>query len=443
MVAVNSGNSALVKLLVVSVLVIILVIPLSLIGGLIYERESRRDSAIAEVNQIWGQSQVISGPVVTVPYRVVWKDEKDKTHIEIHKAHFLPDRFEVAGTIEPQTRSRGIFDVAVYRVNLGIKGTFPAIDFTEWKIAPENIIWEEASLSMGMTDMRGIRDTLFLKWDQQDIEFKPGVATTSLFENGLHLRLPDLNQPQTHTFSFDVSLNGSQQLMFVPVGKKSAVALNSTWTDPSFQGAFLPVQREVTEKGFSANWEVSHLGRSFPQTWTTQETQNSSNLSNNSFGMSLLIPVDFYKKSQRSVKYGVLFILLTFMTFFLFEVFNPLRIHPMQYMMVGAALCLFYLLLISISEHLDFRIAYLIASVSNIGLIVLYTMRALQSGKRALIMGLVLSALYVYLYILLHLQDYSLIFGSIGLFLILSTVMYITRNVDWYNIQLSSKTPTA
>ena len=159
--------------------------------------------------------------------------------------------------------------------------------------------------------------------------------------------------------------------------------------------------------------------------------------------MSLLIPVDFYKKSQRSVKYGVLFILLTFMTFFLFEVFNPLRIHPMQYMMVGAALCLFYLLLISISEHLDFRIAYLIASVSNIGLIVLYTMRALQSGKRALIMGLVLSALYVYLYILLHLQDYSLIFGSIGLFLILSTVMYITRNVDWYNIQLSSKTSTS
>jgi len=443
MTAVNSGNFALVKLLVVSALVFILLIPLGLIGELIYERESRRDAAIAEVNQIWGQSQVISGPVITVPYRIVWKDEKDKTHTEIHKANFLPDRFEVTGTIEPQTRSRGIFDVAVYRVNLGFKGTFPAIDLSEWKIAPEDIIWEEASLSMGMTDMRGIRDTLFLKWNQQDIEFKPGVATSSLFENGLHLRLPSINQPQTHNFSFDVSLNGSQQLMFVPVGKKTTISLNSTWTNPSFQGAFLPVQRDVTEKGFSANWEVSHLGRSFPQTWTTQETPNSNNLSNSAFGLSLLIPVDFYKKSQRSVKYGVLFILLTFMTFFLFEVFNPLRIHPMQYMMVGAALCLFYLLLISISEHLDFSVAYLIASISNIGLIVLYTMRALQSIKRALIMGLVLSALYIYLYILLHLQDYSLIFGSIGLFLILSTVMYITRNVDWYNIQLSAKTSTS
>lgn len=439
MIDVNSGNNALMKLLVVSLLVIILLIPLGLIGNLIYERESRRDSAIAEVNQVWGQSQLISGPVVTVPYRVVWKDEKDKTHTEIHKAHFLPDRFEVTGTIEPQTRSRGIFDVAVYRVNLAFKGIFPAIEFTDWKIAPEDVIWEEASLSMGLTDMRGIRDTLFLRWNQQDIEFKPGVASTSLFENGLHLRLPNLNQPQTHTFSFEVSLNGSQQLMFVPVGKKTTVALNSTWTNPSFQGAFLPVQREVSEKGFSASWEVSHLGRSFPQSWTTQETPNSNNLSNSAFGMSLLIPVDFYKKSQRSVKYGVLFILLTFMTFFLFEVFNPLRIHPMQYMMVGAALCLFYLLLISISEHLDFRIAYLVASISNIGLITLYTRRALQSTKRAVILGLVLSGLYVYLYILLHLQDYSLIFGSIGLFLILATVMYITRNVDWYNIQLSSK----
>lgn len=439
MIGVNSGNSALIKLLVVSLLVVILLIPLSLIGDLIYERESRRDSAIAEVNHVWGHAQLISGPVVTVPYRVMWKDEQDKIHTEIYKAHFLPDRFEVTGTIEPQTRSRGIFDVAVYRVNLSFKGTFPAIDFSDWKIAQEDIIWEEASFSMGLTDMRGIRDTLFLKWDQQDIEFKPGVTSTSLFSNGLHLRLPNLNQPQTHAFSFEVSLNGSQRLMFIPVGKKTTVSLNSTWTDPSFQGAFLPVQREITEKGFTAHWEVSHLGRSFPQNWTTQENPNSENLSNSAFGMSLLIPVDFYKKSQRSVKYGVLFILLTFMTFFLFEVFNPLRIHPMQYMMVGAALCLFYLLLISISEHLDFRIAYLVASVSNIGLITLYTRRALQSTRRAVILGLVLSGLYVYLYILLHLQDYSLIFGSIGLFLILSTVMYITRNVDWYNIQLSSK----
>jgi inner membrane protein len=198
----------------------------------------------------------------------------------------------------------------------------------------------------------------------------------------------------------------------------------------------LPIERTISPDGFEAHWQISHLGRSFPQFWNSQEN-NYMSFESDYFNVNLLLPIDFYQKVERSVKYGLLFILLTFTTFFLFEIFNPIRIHPFQYLMVGAALCIFYLLLLSISEHLNFSIAYLIASIATIGLITAYGKHVLISTRRALIMGASLVVLYVYLYILLHLQDYALLFGALGLFGILALVMYITRNIDWYNIDLN------
>ena len=219
------------------------------------------------------------------------------------------------------------------------------------------------------------------------------------------------------------------------MGKQNAVQVKSTWADPSFIGSFLPVAREITQEGFTANWKVSHLGRSYPQFWNS-ENQNGSYLSDSDFGIKLLLPVDFYQKTQRSIKYGILFILLTFTVFFLFEVFNPIRLHFLQYMMVGIALCIFYLLLLSIAEQFGFVVAYLSAMVATVVLITGYSMAILQSKKHALMLGTLLILLYSYLYVLLHLQDYALLFGAIGLFLILATVMYITRNIDWYAVNL-------
>jgi len=433
-------NSLFLRLLFVGFLILLLLIPLSMISNLIYEREARRQSVVEEVSGTWGGPQTLVGPLLTIPYHIVWHDEKGKIYTEIHKAQFLPNTFTLKGDIIPEIRWRSIFEVVLYRVNLQVSGTFSQPDFSMWKIPPENIIWEEAILSVGIPDTRGIHDVLFLTWNGQSIEFLAGAGNNGLFEAGLHARLPNsLATPTTaHSFNFEVSLNGNEQLLFAPVGKKTAVNLTSKWSDPSFIGGFLPTQREISPEGFKAAWEISHLGRSYPQYWTTQE-KSKVDFNSNTFGVRLLLPVDFYQKSERSVKYGALFILLTFMTFFLFEIFNPLRIHAIQYLMVGFALCLFYLLLLSISEHLGFVNAYFIATVATAVLITGYSSKVLRSAGRSSIMGLVLTGLYAYLYVLLHLQDYALLFGTVGLFVILATVMFITRNVDWYTVSVNSE----
>lgn len=434
-------DSVFIKLLFVGFLIFILLVPLMMVTNLVYERQNRHASVIQEVSSRWGNAQTITGPLLTIPYRSFWKDGKGKVHSQLNKAQFLPDEFRVEGNLEPEIRSRGIFNVVVYRVKLNISGNFPHPNFNRWKISQENILWEEAILSIGMSDTRGIREALFLNWNKDKVEFLAGAGNNGWFERGLHVQLPNLatTTNSSHSFSLQVSLNGNDSIHFVPVGKKTAVNLTGNWPDPSFNGAFLPMTHKITDSSFQAQWQVSHLGRSYPQYWTTQNQPNIQ-FYDSQFGVKLLMLVDFYQKSERSVKYGILFLLLTFLTFFLFETLNPLRIHPLQYLMVGSALCLFYVLLLSISEQLGFIIAYLIASISTIALITMYAMKVLGSQQRAIILGLVLSSLYLYLYVLLHLQDYALLFGAVGLFLILASVMYITRNIDWYavNMQTSS-----
>lgn len=233
-------HSVFVKLLFVGLLIAILLIPLMMVIGLVYERQSRYDSVVSEVSSRWGYSQTLTGPLLTIPYRSFWKDDEGKTHSKLNKAQFLPDEFKVDGDIIPEIRSRGIFNVVVYRVNLSIKGSFPHPDLSRWKIDPEHILWEEAILSMGISDTRGIRNALYLNWDEDKMEFLSGAGNNEFFQNGLHVRLPQLATVAntSHTFSFELRLNGSEQIRFVPVGKTTTVNLTAKWPDPSFDGAF-------------------------------------------------------------------------------------------------------------------------------------------------------------------------------------------------------------
>jgi inner membrane protein len=426
------------KLVITGLLILVLLIPLGMVGSLVRERERRGGEVAQEMATIWGASQILGGPVLTVPYRLHTRNDKGKVvSTWTSYARFLPETLKVEGEIQPDRRNRGIFEVVVYRAKLHWSGTFRHPDFTDWGIAPGDIVWQDAYVSVGVPDMRGIRSAVGLAWGGHSLQFEPGGSEEALWDSGLRAGVPVLQSGRDgdiHAFSFDLEVNGSRQLQFLPLGRQTTVAVKSTWASPSFTGAFLPDWRRVTELGFNSRWNVSWFGRSYPQQWRKDDAQNlasQTSLTSSAFGVDLFLPADAYQKTERSVKYGVLFLLLTFLTFFLYEVFNPFSLHPMQYLLVGAALCLFYLLLLSISEHVPFGFAYLIASAATVLLIGGYSVAILRGALRALLMTLVLGVLYGYLYVLLKLEDYALLLGSVGLFAILALVMYLTRRIDW------------
>ncbi|HKL14294.1 MAG TPA: cell envelope integrity protein CreD, partial [Balneolaceae bacterium] len=235
---------------------------------------------------------------------------------------------------------------------------------------------------------------------------------------------------QAYSFAFELVLNGSTGLLFSPVGEETSVQLESDWTNPSFAGSFLPAVREVNDDGFQSEWKVLHLNRNFPQQWNGANKEVAST----TFGVDLLLPVDEYQKTMRTAKYAIMFIALTFLTFFMIELLSGSVIHPVQYLLTGFALLIFYTLLLSISEYIAFGLAYLIAAAAIISLITVYSFSVLPDKRKTGIVFGVLTLLYGYLYILLQLQDYALLMGSIGLFTVLASVMYLTRQIDWFEI---------
>lgn len=430
-------GSVVVKMIVIGVLILVLLIPLLMVGGLVSERQQRHDAMTAEVASSWGNAQILGGPILVVPYHEYGRDEKGEvTYTQF--AYFLPESLKVEGKVAPEMRSRGIFDVVVYRADLRLSGTFRRPSFTGWDVAAKDVLWSQAYLALGITDMRGIRRGVQMSWAGQPLPLSPGGAVQGLWSSGLQAPvagLAEAGEGAAWDFGFDLLLNGSGRLDVLPFGKQTTLTLASSWPSPSFSGRFLPETRDVKATGFQATWNVPYFGRSYPQRWRSTETEKVASpgeVNGSAFGVELFLPVGIYQKTERSVKYGLLFIVLTFLTFFLYEVFSPFALHPMQYLLVGSALCLFYVLLLSISEHLAFGIAYALASGATIGLISGYASAILRGRLRALGVGAALAALYGYLFVLLQAEDFALLLGSIGLFLILAAVMYITRRIDWY-----------
>jgi inner membrane protein len=291
--------------------------------------------------------------------------------------------------------------------------------------------------------MRAIQEVVKISWNGESREFDPGAAGKGVFESGIQVPVHGMKEgtaAQSYSFAFNLRLAGSKTLSFLPLGKDTEVSLHSTWNNPSFIGSYLPANREVSDQGFSAGWKVLHLGRNYPQQWLDTEVKPDT-IKESAFGVSLLFPVETYQMTTRSAKYAILFILLTFVTFFFFEIFNKIRIHAVSYLLVGFAMCLFYLLLLSLSEHLDFSFSYLAAAVATVLLVTAYSLAVLKAGGRALLMGGVLAGLYGYLYILLQLQDYALLMGAVGLFFILALIIFITRKVNWYGLTSTSAAP--
>jgi len=427
-------NSVTIRLITISVLLMLLLIPVGMVKDLIRERERRQESAIREVSNKWGTEQTIKGLVLTIPYNIYSKvyegDDKYKVVTTRAHAHFLPEQLNIKGNISPNVRYRGIYEVVVYSANIDLKGSFEFPDFEEWKIDPDNILWEDAFVSLGLTDLRSIQQDVAVKWNGKDYAFNPGVPVTDVVSKGISTKvIVDSEDTSKKNIDFSLSLifNGSSALSFIPLGKTTDVNIASEWKDPSFKGAFLPDNRTI-DNGFTANWQVLHLNRPYPQSFrgATQGINQSS------FGVDLLMPVDSYQKSMRSAKYASMFIALTFLIFFFVQILNEVRIHPLQYIIVGLALSIFYTLLIALSEHIPFHWSYLISSAAIVGMVVLYVKNIFKNQKLTRMMGLMLIILYLFIYTIIQSQDYALLMGSIGLFIVLATVMYLTRNIDWY-----------
>ena len=428
--------SVTVKLVIIGILILGLLIPATMIQFLIQEREQRRTEVVSEVSAKWGHKQLIVGPVLTIPYRVYYKHEDDRVTSSTRYLNVLPRDLTMTGKIEPESRYRGIYEVIVYTARVNVNGQFRYPDFDELQIPLQDIIWKDIILSVGIADMKGISENIVVDWGNNQLAGEPGVKLGDIIKSGVHVNV-DMDQATSTPdlpFSYSLTLKGSDSIQFMPVGKTTKVNMSSPWAHPSFTGEFLPEQREVTAEGFTAAWTVFHLNRNIPQQWIG----NSVDMKGSEFGVSLFLPVDEYQKTLRTAKYAILFIALTFAAFFITEILGKHRLHPIQYLLIGLSLCIFYVLLLSFSEHIGFVWSYLISSLGIILLITLYSRSVLRRLNLSYVIAAVLTVLYGYLFFILQQQDYALLSGSIGLFSIVALIMYLTRNIDWYNIDFAS-----
>lgn len=429
------------KVTTITIIGLLLLIPTFMIENLIIERESTQDEAIREVSAKWGEEQTISGPFISIPYHRYVKQFSPKDSIEKivqikEHLHILPTKLNISGNINPEKRHRGIYEIVVYNAKLDISGTFNQFDLKALDIQTKDILFDQAEFVVGINDLRGIEEQVNLNWNKEKVSFNPGVPTNDIAGSGINASLAiDPNVDKIYDFDLSLDLKGSQKLYFTPVGKITDIDLSSKWPNPSFNGAFLPDHREVNDKGFNANWNILHLNRNYPQIWAGSR----HSIDPSSFGIDLLLPVDNYQKTYRSIRYAILFIGFTFLVFFFIEVLNKIFIHPIQYILVGVSLIVFYTLLLSISEHLKFNLAFIVSAIATLSLIAGYVRAILKSGKLTMLITGILTVLYSFIFVIIQLQDYALLIGSIGLFIILGLVMYFSRKIDWYNINLEGE----
>ncbi len=435
-------NSVMFKVLSIGFLILLLLIPTAMVEGLIRDRQYRQSETIQEVSSLWGNPQRLSGPIITIPYEYYVEGKDDKLIRMVEHAHFLPEALNIEGRVETEIRYRGIYKVVVYTTKLDVDGTFRHPSFADWGIPNDRVLWKDAFMSVGIADLRGIQENINITWNDTPYEVNPGIDTKHLSaKSGVSVRLPITAVADTdnglHTYSFELNLNGSQSIHFEPLGKETNVKLSSNWNKPSFNGAFTSDNFEVSDDGFSADWQIFHLNRNFPQQWRGPQYQTSIS----SFGVNLLLPIDQYQQTNRAAKYAIMIISLTFLLYFFVEILNKVMIHPIQYILVGLSLVIFYTLLLSISERSHFNFAYVISSIAIITLITAYSKSIFKDMRLTAVVGGVLTLLYAFIFIVLQLEELALLMGSIGLFLVMALVMYLSRKIDWYNLSGGKEVP--
>ena len=403
------------KLILLAILGMLLLIPLEMIKELILERQKNAEKVRKEISDQWAAEQCFSGPLINIPVRTIPSEKDEKSTIKVW--HILPESLTISGNIIPEIRYRGIYQTVVYESELNIKGFFilPAPD----ALNNYEVLWNEAYYSVGISDNRGLKGKIMLKADSTELEADPGIRDNDVFKSGISFNNPHVTPGKEVRFEMKLSLSGSEGLFITPLGKSTFVHLQSEWTSPAFKGSFLPMKRNIDENGFAAEWEVTHLNRNFPQNWIGDTFHPMES----SFGLDLFQPVDHYQKSWRSSRYGLLFIALTFLVLIFIEISRKEALHIFHYFLVALGLILFFSLLNALSEHIGFNPAYLISSGATILLITAFTGSLFSEKKKALIVFGLLAILYLFIFVLLNLNDYAYLAGNVGLFILLAIVM--------------------
>jgi inner membrane protein len=405
---------------------------MGMVESIIYERAHMYRQATDDITASWGGEQLITGPVLSLPY-LVTQTEAGNLAYENRYKHVRPSNLSMNVTIETQVRYRGIYKVPVYTVVARVQGEFDLSNITFETYNTTEFAIDEAFVQLPLGEPRSLRGPVDFLWDNEGVSLVPewhGMhnENVSMFA-GLPVEMTGRDTP--HRFEMVIRLTGSNELAFASVSPDTAITMEANWGSPGFFGIYLPASHEIHDDGFTAAWDINNLlpgpGHELSR-WAEQDWFGSQAR----FGVRLVQPVDTYQLVTRAAKYAVLFISLTFLVYFFTEVMTRTTLHPVQYLLVGGATCLFYLLLLSLAEHIPFALAYGLSAFASILLITLYSVSILKSRSRAFIMFLMLSALYVYLFVTLRSEAYALLTGSTGLFVVLTLVMYLSRNIDWH-----------
>jgi inner membrane protein len=453
------------KIAVLALLVLLLLIPLSMMRGLVRERGSTAREAEAEIMSAWGRELAAAGPVIAIngieTTELRTKTEKEGEKVEIRETPFtlyvVPERLDVKADFQTEIRRRGIFSVPLFSGELRLSGGFDAALAVADLKPNQRLFFNQAEIIIALSSQKGIRKINSAVWNGGDLFFRPGTRSVGLLAasddytasakyasdsylfaksgSGIHASLPAIDPARNYAFDISIAIQGGQSVKVLPVGQDTRVALSADWASPSFNGAFLPKTSAVTDKDFSAEWEISYLSRDIPLFWISGADDNSGGIGNYSdslFGVSFFRTIDAYSLNTRAVKYAILFLIVPFFTIFLLEILTKQRVHPVQYVLSGIANIVFYLLLLSLSEQMPFHAAYIIAAVAVAAMMFLYSRTYLPSWAKSAYVGLVMAISYVLLYAVLNAESYALLIGSIGTFLVTGLVMFLTRKFNWY-----------
>jgi inner membrane protein len=438
------------KGITVVILILILLIPSTMIEDLIKERQERSIETVQKISDKWSRSQTFCAPLLLVPYTTTKLDKDKKEFTEEHTLHITPKGLKITATLTPEERHYGIYKAILYKSDIHFEGNFP--ELASLKIDNSVLHFDRAQIAIGITDLRGVTENPDFKIGDKSVETTVGIVNLfSVSENTVidevdgkfgtrgrytgntsvsgktlivNVNLAD-NLPQSLDFNCTMKLNGSSSLNFIPIGQNTHVSVGGQWQSPSFIGSFSP-ESTIDSKQFNAVWNILSFNREIPDAWIDD---NISDLGSNAFGVNLIETVNHYQQNMRSAKYALMFIALTFLVFFFVEIFTKKPIQFFQYVLVGIALVLFYSLLLSLSEQVGFGLAYLIASAATIAMTTIYFYSLIKQKNATFILAGIMLLLYAFLYIILQVEDFALLFGSVFLFIILGVIMFVSNKI--------------